>query len=107
MMLRQWKGLVKDGFEQSYIDHLKNETFPSLMKLDGFLKAQISYNQKEKGCQFCISTQWESLDSIRAFAGIKLNEAVVPDKVQLLMIEYDKYVSHFNIEYEIDRRNFE
>lgn len=42
-------------------------------------------------------TRWESLDAIRAFAGEHVELAVVPEKVQAMMVEYDPQVSHYQV----------
>jgi hypothetical protein len=42
-------------------------------------------------------TQWESIDSIRAFAGSDPDVAVVPDKVRGMMVEYDRTVRHCQV----------
>ncbi len=97
MILRKWSGIVKAGLEKEYIDHLKNSTFPSLMKLDGFIVARIMSRKVNKGTEFCITTEWESIESIRAFSGSNTTVAVVPPEAKQLMVSYDKEVKHYEI----------
>jgi hypothetical protein len=42
-------------------------------------------------------TLWESLASIRAFAGSDAEGAVVPDKARAMMIEYDARATHYEV----------
>ena len=42
-------------------------------------------------------TVWKSLDAIRSFAGSDVESAVVPQKVQKMMIEYDRRARHYEV----------
>lgn len=49
------------------------------------------------GAEFLIVTTWESLDAIKQFAGADAELAVVPDKVQAMMVSYDRTVRHYEV----------
>lgn len=100
MILRTWRGTVRRGSEESYIDYLKTKTFPAIEKLKGFVKAQILSCEIDQGTEFCVTTQWESLEAIRAFAGDALMSAVVPVEVQGWMVSFDQHVQHYEIDFE-------
>jgi heme-degrading monooxygenase HmoA len=44
-----------------------------------------------------VVTIWESLDSIRAFAGNDIESAVVPPQARDMMIEYDRRARHYDV----------
>jgi heme-degrading monooxygenase HmoA len=94
---RHWKGIVKPGQAEAYIDHLKSATFPKLASIPGFLSASILRREVEAGTEFQIVTVWDSLDAIRSFAGPKADVAVVPAGVQALMSAYDPHVVHYEV----------
>ena len=94
---RHWKGIARLEEADNYIDHLQNETFPSLSKLDGFIGASILRRTTEKGAEFLIVTKWRSMEAIRQFAGGTAHVAVVPAVVQEMMIEYDREVTHYEV----------
>ena len=73
------------------------ETFPQLKKIPGFVDASILRREAEAGVEFLIVTRWESLEAIRQFAGREIEAAVVPAKVQEMMIEYDAKVHHYEV----------
>jgi hypothetical protein len=50
-----------------------------------------------QGVEFLVVTIWESLDSIRAFAGNDVESAVVPPKARDMMIEYDRSARHYQV----------
>jgi heme-degrading monooxygenase HmoA len=49
------------------------------------------------GAEFLVVTVWESLEAIARFAGADVETAVVPEKVQAMMIEYDRRARHYEI----------
>ncbi len=98
MISRQWRGLARTEFASAYEAHLRSETFPALHSIQGFVDASILKRAVEGGVEFLIVTRWQSLRAIEKFAGADDPEvAVVPDKVQRMMIEYDPRVRHYEI----------
>jgi heme-degrading monooxygenase HmoA len=99
MISRQWRGVTKPGKANDYIAHLKNETFPKLSSIPGFLKASILQRELQEGTEFLIITEWESLETIHAFAGEDATKAVVPPAARELMLEFDDRVRHYTVGY--------
>lgn len=97
MISRQWHGIVKAGFENAYIRHLQVETFPAMRNLPGFLGVSILRRAVSGGTQFLIVSRWESLDAIHAFAGERIESAVVPHKARDMMVSFDQSVRHYEI----------
>ena len=84
MIARHWRGIARAAAADAYLDHLRDETFPALRRLHGFLSASILRRDVPLGVEFLIVTNWESLEAIRAFAGEDVETAVVPPVVLLL-----------------------
>jgi heme-degrading monooxygenase HmoA len=97
MISRQWRGLAKPACAEAYVDHLRRETFPAIAKLAGFVQASILRRTLPEGVEFVVVTQWLSLDSIRRFAADNVEAAVVPPAVREMMLEYDRFVRHYEI----------
>lgn len=97
MISRQWKGIAKPSDAQRYIAHLRQDTFPTLATMAGFVSASILQRTVPTGEEFLIVTVWESLDAIKQFAGDEPEVAVVPAAVQAMMVEYEKVVRHYAI----------
>jgi hypothetical protein len=49
------------------------------------------------GVEFLVVTQWASIEAVRAFAGAEVESAVVPEKVQDMMVTYDRAVRHYEV----------
>ena len=97
MIARQWQGIAKSSEAQRYIHHLREDTFPALARLEGFVSASILQRTVPTGEEFLIVTVWEALDAIKHFAGEDPEVAVVPAAVQAMMVAYDKVVRHYTI----------
>jgi heme-degrading monooxygenase HmoA len=97
MISRHWRGLCKRERADEYIEHLRTETFPALEGIPGFVAASILRRTLPAGIEFLIVTQWQSLDAIRAFAGVAAEAAVVPANVQDMMIDYDREARHYEV----------
>ncbi len=94
---RHWKGVAKPEEADNYIHHLRNDTFPKLARIDGFIRASILRRSTVQGTEFLVVTTWQSIEAIRQFAGKSVHIAVVPPEVQAMMVEYDREVAHYEI----------
>ncbi len=97
MIARHWRGLVKPGHADRYVEHLRAETFPQLAKLPGFIDAVILRRETPRGTEFLIATSGESIEAIQRFSGPDVEVAVVPATVQPLLIEYDHRARHYDV----------
>jgi heme-degrading monooxygenase HmoA len=95
MIVRHWRGLVKSDHAAEYESHLNTETFPSLTQINGFLGGGILKRPIANGVEFLVISRWTSIDAISKFAGPDTEAAVVPPKVQAMMIEYDRRARHY------------
>ena len=97
MISRHWRGLVKPQHAEDYIKHLHEDTFPKLQKIKGFVNATVLCRTMERGIEFLVVTNWHTMRAVKQFAGLKPDLAVVPQKVQKMMIEYDQTVRHYKV----------
>ena len=97
MIERHWKGIAKSKEANNYIEHLNTKTFPHLSGLTGFIKASILKRPVDKGIEFLIITTWNSLESIKAFAGEKVEVANVPPEAREMMVEFDPTARHYEV----------
>lgn len=99
MVERHWKGIAIREKADHYIHHLKKETLPALKAISGFKGLSILNKETKEGAAFLIITRWENLESIRQFAGMHYEEAVVPDAVKAMMIRYDSWAEHYTVQW--------
>lgn len=97
MISRQWRGLARPNRAHDYVEHLRNDTFPALRALPGFVSASILSRPFGDGIEFLVVTQWRALDDIARFSGPDLEAAVVPGAVAQMMIDYDRRAKHYEV----------
>ena len=97
MISRHWKGTIKPGLANRYLDHLRTQALPQLAAISGFVSASILRREFADGTEFQIVTVWTSIDAIRAFAGDDPEVAVVPPAAQALMTTFDRRAVHYDV----------
>jgi heme-degrading monooxygenase HmoA len=97
MISRQWRGIARPECADEYVAHLRGETFPQLKLIPGFVDAAILRRSSARGVEFVVVTQWQSIDAIRKFAGADVETAVVPERVQVMMVDYDRRVALYEV----------
>src|SRR5688572_14401073 len=102
MIERHWKGIARKERANEYIDHLRNDTFKKLKQINGFIAASILKRDLSEGVEFLVITKWEALEVIKQFAGEEIETAVVPKLVQDIMLNYDKSVRHYEVNFTTD-----
>jgi heme-degrading monooxygenase HmoA len=98
MISRHWKGIARPEEADNYVRHLREDTFPQLSAIEGFVEATILRRAVDQGVEFLIVTVWESMEAVRQFAGESTEVAVVPPVVQAMMVEYDAHVVHYEVD---------
>lgn len=98
MISRHWKGVAHNDHVEDFIEYLREETFEKAKEIDGFFTGHILTRKTNGGTEFCVITEWENMASIREFAGIEPEIAVITDFIKEVMIEYDENVHHYEME---------
>ena len=94
MIVRQWRGLAKKEKEAIYVAHFREDILPKLRQLSGFVGASVLRTERKDGIEVTVLTRWQSVEAIRAFAGTKLEVAVVAEEAKACFHSYDKTVTH-------------
>ena len=102
MIVRQWRGLAKEDREAIYVDHFREEVLPQLRQLSGFLGAAVLRKKAPIGVEVTVLTRWDSMESIRSFAGdtIELAVVVVAEAAQPCFHSYDRTVTHHEVVFD-------
>ncbi len=97
MIARTWRGETTLENAERYLQHLEASVLPELRDIQGFCGAYVLRKPSHEGFEFSIITLWQSMESIRSFAGERPEEAVVPASARALLSRYDKAVSHYDV----------
>ena len=102
-IIRTWKGWTTLENAIIYENMLINEIFPAIKKkgVDGLEKVSISIQHKENEVEFFITIQFDSLDSVKTFAGENYKRASIPENAQQVLLRYDKTAEHYELKKEL------
>jgi hypothetical protein len=97
-IVRVWKGYgTADGVRRYCDHHFTKTVLPQLRGLGGFLSATVLVRSIENETEVIVATVWDSIDSVKAFAGDDHNVAVVEPIVRDLLDRFDESVTHFTV----------
>ena len=97
MIERTWRGISNVDTANQYIEHLRTDTFPKVRNIRGNIGAKVLRRDLDAQVEFLVVTSWISMDAIKAFAGGDIEVAVVPEKAQAVLSEYDATVKHYEL----------
>ena len=95
MIARFWTAKIAQAHAHIYADHLKSQVLTTVRKVDGYIGTKLLERDTGDGVEIVVITLWQSLDSIRKFAGSDLEKAVVSEDVVSLFLQYDRRVRHY------------
>jgi heme-degrading monooxygenase HmoA len=97
MIARFWSARTSREYAREYADHLSRTVLPELKKIAGYQAGTLLQREVSDGIEVVVITYWDSLASIRAFAGADIETAVVADKAAGLLTDYDRRVRHYEV----------
>ncbi|MDP9019100.1 MAG: antibiotic biosynthesis monooxygenase [Candidatus Eremiobacteraeota bacterium] len=97
MITRIWRGWTSPENADAYERLLLEEIFPGIESkgLAGYLGISLLRRALEGEVEFNTIMWFESLDSVREFAGHDYETAVVPPKPRALLARFDAKSQHF------------
>jgi heme-degrading monooxygenase HmoA len=99
MISRIWHGWTTPGNADLYEALLKDEIFVGIQnrRIHGFKGIKLLRRETENEVEFVTIMQFDSLDSIREFAGEDYEVAVVPEKARALLSHFDARSQHYAV----------
>ena len=102
MISRIWNGWTTPGNADKYEALLKEEIFVGIQnrKIRVFNGIQLLRREVGQEIEFVTIMLFDSLDSIREFAGEDYEVAVVPEKARAVLLRFDERSQHYEIRAE-------
>jgi heme-degrading monooxygenase HmoA len=97
MIVRMWHGRVLTSQSEAYAEFLRQRAIPDYRSVQGNLSVDILQRREEAITHFITLTYWESLDSIKAFAGPEAEQAKYYPEDKDFLLEYEPTVVHYEI----------
>ncbi|WP_342362604.1 antibiotic biosynthesis monooxygenase family protein [Terrarubrum flagellatum] len=101
MIVREWKGYAIGGAVDAYATHLRDSVAPQLSKLDGFRGASLAKRAMGAETELLVTTRWDSMESVRAFAGDSPDIAVVEPAARAVLSRFDATVAHYEVMWDV------
>ena len=102
-IIRTWKGWTTIENAPIYEDTLIKEVFPTVKKngVDGLEKVSVSTKKNIDEMEFFLVLQFDSLKSVKKFAGENYETAYIPENAKEVLKRYDKTAEHYEFKGEL------
>jgi heme-degrading monooxygenase HmoA len=99
MISRIWHGYTTFENADKYENLLREELFAGIKgrNIKGYKGIQLLRRNTENETEFITIMWFESLDSVREFAGEQYETAVVPEKARRILSRFDAKSQHFEV----------
>ncbi|WP_457741304.1 antibiotic biosynthesis monooxygenase [Thermococcus sp.] len=98
--MRLWHGRVPIEKTDEYERFLIERAVPDYSSVDGLLKFYFTRKDDGNVAHFLLVTIWDSLESIKKFAGENPEIAKYYPEDDEFLLEKERYVQHYKIFYE-------
>ena len=97
MIIREWRGVARRSQADAYPKHFRERVISELRQVPGFVGAQLARCDLDGRLEFLVLTQWQSMETIRAFAGMEVDKAVVEPGAAAGLVEFDERVRYYEV----------
>lgn len=97
MIARIWRGTAATARAETYQTHFCAQVAPHLKKIAGHRGASLLRREVDGVTEFLAITLWESMESVRAFAGERPEVAIVEPEARAVLTDFDKVVHHYEV----------
>lgn len=98
MIARIWRGVVRTDDAAEYIDYVRRTGVDHYRSTPGNLDARILHRRVGDRTEIITFSLWESIDSIRQFAGDDPSQAVYYPEDDRFLIERGPTVEHYEVD---------
>jgi heme-degrading monooxygenase HmoA len=100
MIVRIWRGQAASGNADAYHRHVTTNVFPALNDIPGHHGAYLLRREADGQVEFLAVTFWDSIESIKTFAGRNPDIAVVEPEARAVLSDYDDFVRHYEVAFD-------
>ncbi|MGA2083529.1 MAG: antibiotic biosynthesis monooxygenase [Holophaga sp.] len=97
MIARHCRGWTKPGDADSYELLLKGTVLPRLKLITGYRGGYVLRHDGDKESEFVVINLFDSLESVRAFAGDHYQVAVFEPEAKVLLSRVEPEAMHYDI----------
>jgi heme-degrading monooxygenase HmoA len=95
VIIRVFRPTIHAGKEAEFESFLRDTAIPLVSQQEGVVAQHVGRPRDSSSTEFVYVTVWEDMESIRAFAGERWQEAVIaPEEEHLLK---DTWIGHYEV----------
>jgi heme-degrading monooxygenase HmoA len=98
LIARVWRGVVALQDADVYADYIRETGFNQYAQTAGNRGAWLLRRDEGDRTEFITYSLWDSVDSIRAFAGDDIERAVYYPEDERYLVQRDDRVAHYSVE---------
>lgn len=103
MIARTWRGQATTEHADSYYRHFTTNVAPHLKNIAGHQGAYLMRREVDGHVDFLAVTLWDSIETIKKFAGSNPEVAVVEPEARAILSQFDDFVRHYEVAYSSAR----
>ena len=100
-IMRLWHGEVTIEKADEYEKFMIERAAPDYSSVEGLLKLYFQRKNEEETAHFLLVTLWDSIESVKKFAGDNPEIAKYYTEDDYFLLEKEKYVSMYEVFYEL------
>lgn len=97
MIMRSWKGSVNKSDAEEYFAYLNKTGIREYQETEGNQGVYVLRKDEGYKTEFLLLSLWDSIESIKSFAGSEPEKAVFYPEDEKYLIEFDEKVSHYEV----------
>jgi heme-degrading monooxygenase HmoA len=98
VIARWWRGWAETKENaDAYEELLTTTIFPWVATHQGHRGSYLVRRDVEDGVEFATLTLWDSVESIKVFAGDDYEAAVVPEPARAVLAHWDERTAHYEV----------
>jgi heme-degrading monooxygenase HmoA len=95
IITRMWHGKTKIQYADEYLEFLETKGIMDYKKTPGNLSIEVWRRIEGEVCHFWTVTKWNSIESIKQFAGNEYEKARYYPEDKKYLLEFEENVTHF------------
>jgi hypothetical protein len=97
MIARHWRGWTKAQNADAYETLLKTQVLPDLVKIAGYRGGYVLRGNTADEVEFVVINLFDSMESVRAFAGLDCSTPVFEPEARLLLSRVETVAHHYEV----------
>ncbi len=97
MIARHWRGWTKAVSADGYEQFLKQKVMPGLRTIDGYRGGYVLRRDAGEETEFIVINLFDSLDSVKRFAGEDYAIAVFEPEAKRFLSRIDPLAAHYEV----------